>query len=151
MLRLALAGTERTAIATLRSGAARFEQLLQRFSGAREWSLRIRAGASMRSDAHDQSSPGTAYLQQERLRLAQRDGIDEQAARTASIITPKLTALTRETRLLPSTDGAACLAMLVERDRETELCAQADAIARELGDDASFNGPYPAFSFTSPG
>ena len=141
---------ERAAIATLRSGAARFEQLLERFDGAREWSLRICAGTSF-SDQQIDSPTGAAYLQRERLRLAQRDGIDAQAARAASVVTPKLSSFTRETRLLPSTDGAACLAMLVERGREDKLCAEAEAIAHELGDAASFTGPYPAFSFTSPG
>lgn len=141
---------ESTALATLRSGAARFGQLLDRFDGAREWSLRIRPGTAI-ADDRSNSHTGATYLRRERLRLAQRDGIDKDAARAASVVTPKLAPFTRETRLLPSTDGAACLAMLVERTQEDDLCERAESIAREMGSDASFTGPYPAFSFTSPG
>ncbi|GAB4552546.1 MAG: GvpL/GvpF family gas vesicle protein [Phycisphaerales bacterium] len=152
-LRASHAPTDETSVAaTLRAGAARFESMLDRFDGAREWSVRFDPGEV--SEEHATStgtSAGADYLRRERLRLAEQDGIDPSAARAASDAAPLLAPLVREVRLLPTRDAGACLALLVPLDREDELRAHCDNTLEGFGKGLTLMGPWPPFSFTSPG
>ncbi|NUT47777.1 MAG: GvpL/GvpF family gas vesicle protein [Saccharothrix sp.] len=148
----------------LHERGAGFRATLARLAGCSEWGVKITLDVSApRSAAPVPTSggPGMAYLSRRREERRARDRVDEVAARHAREIHAALAALAGDARLhrphgaaLTGTDRQMILngAYLVPDRAGREFArAAADHGDRHEGLELEVTGPWPAYSFTSPG